>query len=187
MKKDDLDQLERSQEMQQLVHFSKEQYEREKSANAPVPFSDLMQAVRKRKKDKAKSKITPWWLAAACLLGWIVGYGFSFKGGAQPDKLAVADTLIIRSERVDTITIYREVQSESLVAAENLTKAMNSKKEEAQKEKMQNAEEPVIISLALMQQELNLPDPENECYAANGMSVKEDNYPFHLLASVPCK
>lgn len=183
MKKDDLDQLEKSQEIQQIVRFSKEQYEREKLANAPVPFSDLMQAVRKSKKDKPKSKIAPWWLAAACLLGWIVGYGFSGKSVMQSDKLAVTDTLIIMHERVDTI--YREVRIESLVAVESSTEKINPKKEAAHKERTPDTVEPIFSSPALILQELNLPDPESECYAANGMSVNENDYPLHLLTSVP--
>ena len=47
MKNDDLERLEKSQDVQQLIHFAKEQYEQEKSEHTPADFSSLMQAVRK--------------------------------------------------------------------------------------------------------------------------------------------
>ena len=46
MKNDDLERLEKSQDVQQLIHFAKEQYEQEKSEHTPADFSSLMQAVR---------------------------------------------------------------------------------------------------------------------------------------------
>ena len=42
MKSDDLERLEESQEMQQLIRSAKEQYEQEKSAQPPVPYSCLL-------------------------------------------------------------------------------------------------------------------------------------------------
>ena len=44
MKNDDLERLEKSQDVQQLIHFAKEQYEQEKSEHTPADFSSLMQA-----------------------------------------------------------------------------------------------------------------------------------------------
>ena len=88
MKSDDLERLEESQEMQQLIHAAKEQYEQEKSVHPPVSYAAFAQKLRERQKDgkmKAKqelperetfevkggkrSGISPWWLVAACLLG----------------------------------------------------------------------------------------------------------------------
>ena len=96
MKSDDLERLEESQEMQQLIHAAKEQYEQEKSVHPPVSYAAFAQKLRERQKDgkmKAKqelperetfevkggkrSGISPWWLVAACLLGGIIGYGRS--------------------------------------------------------------------------------------------------------------
>ena len=96
MKSDDLERLEESQEMQQLIHAAKEQYEQEKSVHPPVAYAAFAQNLRERQKDgkmKAKqepperetfevkggkrSGISPWWLVAACLLGGIIGYGIS--------------------------------------------------------------------------------------------------------------
>lgn len=96
MKSDDLERLEESQEMQQLIHAAKEQYEQEKSVHPPVAYAAFAQNLRERQKDgkmKAKqepperetfevkggkrSGISPWWLVAACLLGGIIGYGLS--------------------------------------------------------------------------------------------------------------
>ncbi|MCS2960831.1 hypothetical protein NXV12_06155 [Bacteroides thetaiotaomicron] len=76
MKNDDLERLEKSQDVQQLIHFAKEQYEQEKSEHTPADFSSLMQAVRKNQKKRMRLKVSPWWLTAACLLGWTIGYGF---------------------------------------------------------------------------------------------------------------
>ena len=84
MKSDDLERLEESQEMQQLIHAAKEQYEQEKSVHPPVAYAAFAQNLRERQKDgkmKAKqepperetfevkggkrSGISPWWLVAA--------------------------------------------------------------------------------------------------------------------------
>ena len=130
MKSDDLERLEESQEMQQLIHAAKEQYEQEKSVHPPVAYAAFAQNLRERQKDgkmKAKqepperetfevkggkrSGISPWWLVAACLLGGIIGYGISTTSDRQEaglERLAVADTVIVVRERVDTV--YREVE-----------------------------------------------------------------------------
>lgn len=197
MKKDDLERLEESKEMQRLLRFAKEQYEQEKSENAPVPFSSLKQAIRKNQRSGSiKPRVTPWWLAAACLLGWIIGYGFSGESNAQPDRLATTDTVVIVRERVDTI--YREVQPKTLIAAKTAKRVSNAnavspgkhttrEKHTTRNEKFAEQAEPDYISSVLLQQRMNMPDPESECYAANGMTVAENNYPFHLLSAVPCK
>lgn len=213
MKSDDLERLEESQEMQQLIRSAKEQYEREKSAQPPVSYSTFAQTLREKQKGENKevkqkpfdrdmlgekqnygrrSGISPWWLVAACLLGCIIGYGFSNTSDGPEtdiDRLAVTDTVIIVRERVDTV--YREVKvpSKPLVASQ-ASQNMNTKlpKERVKSDRMIVQEaEPAFISIEFLQQQRNLPDPDSECYAANGMTVAEGNYPFHLLATVPCK
>ena len=59
MKNDDLERLEKSQDVQQLIHFAKEQYEQEKSEHTPADFSSLMQAVRKnqKKRDRKSTRL----------------------------------------------------------------------------------------------------------------------------------
>lgn len=88
MKNDDLERLEKSQDVQQLIHFAKEQYEQEKSEHTPADFSSLMQAVRKNQKKRMRLKVSPWWLTAACLLGWTIGYGFPGGSNTQSDQIA---------------------------------------------------------------------------------------------------
>ena len=51
MKSDDLERLEESQEMKQLIRSAKERYEQEKSAQPPVPYSVLKKG-RKAKRWK---------------------------------------------------------------------------------------------------------------------------------------
>ena len=51
MKSDDLERLEESQEMQQLIHAAKEQYEQEKSVHPPVSYAAFAQKLRERQKD----------------------------------------------------------------------------------------------------------------------------------------
>lgn len=48
MKSDDLERLEESQEMQQLIHAAKEQYEQEKSVHPPVAYAAFAQNLRER-------------------------------------------------------------------------------------------------------------------------------------------
>ncbi|MDD3036475.1 hypothetical protein [Bacteroides sp.] len=183
MKKDDLERLEELQEIQQLIRCMKKQYEQEKVEHTPPPFSFVMQTVRKEQCYKKRLRISPWWLTAACLLGWILGYGFSGGSEPQPDsKLAVTDTVIVVHERVDTI--YREVKTQSpefLIASQNALKPVSSKKPVTQSDKATKQTMPAIVIPDFLQQEMSMPDPESDCYAANGMTVAEDNYPIHLL------
>ena len=142
MKSDDLERLEESQEMKQLIRSAKERYEQEKSAQPPVPYSVFARTLKERQKGEKmevkqkpfgrgvlgekhkygkRSEISPWWLVAACLLGCIIGYGVSNTPDSREtdtDRLAVTDTVIIVHERVDTV--YREVKvpSQSLVASQ---------------------------------------------------------------------
>ena len=181
MKNDDLERLEKSQDVQQLIHFAKEQYEQEKSEHTPADFSSLMQAVRKNQKKRMRLKVSPWWLTAACPGG----------SNTQSDQIAVVttviDTVVVIHERVDTV--YREVHLKSLVATSNAAKSKSAspKKHARQSEAISERSESDFISSALLQQAMTLPDPDSECYAANGMTVAESNYPFHMLATIPCK
>lgn len=186
MRNDDLERLEESQEIRQLIRSSKEQYEQEKSEYAPAEFASLMDTIRKRQNSRMKSRISPWWLTAACLLGWIVGYGFSGGSSTQHDYLVATDTIIIIRERVDTI--YWEVQPESLIAGKSTpSKSLVPKKHAPQQRKVlkQQPPVPVLISPEFLQRQMHLPNPESECYAVNGMTVADDNYPLHLLVAVP--
>ena len=97
--------------------------------------------------------------------------------------------MIIVHERVDTV--YREVKvpSQSLVASQAAPRSKDTKLpgERVKSDRIERESEPAFISIEFLQQQRNLPDPDSECYAANGMTVAEGNYPFHLLATVPCK
>ena len=148
MKSDDLERLEESQEMQQLIHAAKEQYEQEKSVHPPVSYAAFAQNLRERQKDgkmKAKqepperetfevkggkrSGFSPWWLVAACLLGGIIGYGISTTSDRQEaglERLAVADTVIVVRERVDTVYREVEVPSQPLVASRSTVKSKST-------------------------------------------------------------
>ncbi len=173
MKSDDLERLEESQEIQQLIRSAKEQYEREKSLRPPVSYSTFKQVIKNKPKSGKRPGISPWWLAAACLLGCVIGYGFSAASGgykAEPEKLAVVtDTVVVVRERVDTV--YRELPKKR----EHVTQNRKVVKEAA----------PSFISIEFLQQQQNLPDPDSECYAANGMTIAEGNYPLHLLTTIP--
>lgn len=195
MKSDDLERLEESQEMQQLIRSTKEQYEREKSLQPPIPYSAFAQVLEK-KQQKQKSGhrrgISPWWLAAACLLGCMVGYGFSTtvsgSGKADVNILAVTDTVIVVRERVDTVYQEIRVPSQPLVALQAVSNSENTglPKERVKKNSKAVKEvEPAYISIGVLQQQHNLPDPQSDCYASNGMTVADENYPFHLLMSIP--
>jgi hypothetical protein len=173
MKSDDLERLEELQEMQQLIRSAKEQYEREKLLCPPVSYSTFKQVIKNKSKSGKRSGISPWWLAAACLLGCVIGYGLSAVSGghkAEPDKLAVVtDTVVVLCERVDTV--YRELPKKRVHVA--------------QRRKVVKETEPFFISIEFLQQQQNLPDPDSDCYAASGMTIAEGNYPFHLLTTIP--
>lgn len=192
MKNDDLERLEKSKEVQQLIRFAKEQYEQEKAEHAPADFSAMMQNIhRNTKEKKMKRGISPWWLAAACLMGCIIGYAFSASGEISPnetERLAVTDTVVVIRERVDTV--YKEVkpkvlivQKKSSATAKPVTPKPSTTDGQTTTPKQTAA--PVNISPEFMQQQMSMPDPDSECYAANGMTVADDNYPLHLLVTIP--
>lgn len=182
MKNDDLEKLEASEEVKRLIRSSRKQYEEEKQEHAPMPFSSVMDVIRKNRINHTKRGISSWWLAAACLLGCIIGYAFPGKAGsAASDKLVVADTVIVYRQQTDTI--YREVivQQKIMVAAGKTVSKPAPICETSAETK------PDFLSPELLQQKRNLPDPDSEYYVANGMTAAEDNYPLHLLISVPYK
>lgn len=185
MKNDDLERLEESQEMQQLIRLTKEQYKQEKAKHTPTPFSSVMQTIREKQNHKRSLRISPWWLTAACLLGCVIGYGISSGSEIQPEKLAVTDTVVVIHERVDTI--YREVKPRPLIAAKSVSKPTPTEKPVIRTVKTTEKTEVDFVSPGFMQPQLNMPDPESDCYAANGMSIAEDNYPLHLLMAVQGK
>lgn len=219
MKNDDLERLEESKEVQQMIRLAKEQYEQEKAEHAPADFSAMMQSIHHhRKEKKMKRGISPWWLAAACLMGCIIGYAFSASGEIslnETERLAVTDTVVVIRERVDTV--YKEVKPQVLIAqkssseAEYDSQATGVKKSSATANSTITAKSsataksitpkpsathkqtgtrkqtaaPVNISPEFLQQQMSMPDPDSECYAANGMTVADDNYPLHLLVTIP--
>ena len=196
MKNDELEKLEASKDIQRLIHSSREQYEQEKSANAPVAFSSVMENIHKNRAKRVKRGISPWWLSAACLLGCIIGYAFSGeKSSVQPrGALAVTDTLIIVHERVDTV--YREIQPKEWIATgsavksespKNYTVSVSKQGTIKQGTRKGHEPEPDFVFPAYLEQRLTMPNPESEYYAVNGMTVAEGNYPIHLLGTVPCK
>ena len=107
--------------------------------------------------------------------------------GFAKQNYTMLDTVVVIHERVDTV--YREVHLKSLVATSNAAKSKSAspKKHARQSEAISERSESDFISSALLQQAMTLPDPDSECYAANGMTVAESNYPFHMLATIPCK
>lgn len=192
MKNDDLERLEESKEVQQMIRFAKEQYEKEKAEHAPADFSDIMQSIHcNRKEAKMKRGISPWWLVAACLMGCVIGYAFSASGEIsfnETERLAVTDTVVVIRERVDTV--YKEVKPQVLIAQKSssaTTKPVTPKPSttHGQTATHEQTAAPVNISPEFMQQQMSMPDPDSECYAANGMTVAEDNYPLHLLVTIP--
>lgn len=207
MKNDDLERLEESKEVQQMIRLAKEQYEQEKAEHAPADFSAMMQSIhRNRKEAKMKRGISPWWLAAACLMGCIIGYAISASGEIslnETERLAVTDTVVVIRERVDTV--YKEVKPKVLIAQKSSSETKHDSQDGGFKKSSTTAESiipkpstthgqtaaskqtsaPVNISPEFMQQQMSMPDPDSECYAANGMTVADDNYPLHLLVTIP--
>lgn len=213
MKNDDLERLEESKEVQQMIRFAKEQYEQEKAEHAPADFSAMMQSIHNNRKEaKMKRGISPWWLVAACLMGCIIGYAFSASGEIslnKTERLAVTDTVVIIRERVDTV--YKEVKPKVLIAQKSSSETKHDSQDEGVKRSSATAKSlirkrttthgqtathgqtttskqtspPVNISPEFMQQQMSMPDPDSECYAANGMTVADDNYPLHLLVTIP--
>lgn len=193
MKSDDLERLEESQGIQELIRSAKEQYEQEKSVQPPAPYPAFAQVLKEKHGAGKRPGISPWWLVAACLLGCIIGYGFadnSHESGTNADRFTRTDTVVIVHERVDTV--YREVRipSQTLIASQAASessgktgspeKPVRVPQGQCSKEQVR----PVFVSLEFLQQQQNLPDPNNECYVANGMTVAEGKYPLHLLAAM---
>lgn len=192
MKQEELERLEESQEIQQLIRLSKAEYECEKAEQPPLPYATLRQ--RMRQESRRSRRVPAWWLAAACLLGCLMGYGLSGRQDVEPprqasEQVAVVDTVVIVRERVDTV--YRERQPREWIAGKQSSSdapkapVSSSEKGKAKEKREEPRRLPDYYSPRLLEQEMRMPDPNSDCYAANGMNVAQENYPLHLLATVP--
>lgn len=190
MEKEDLEKLEKSQDIQRLLRLAREEYEQEKSDYPPRPFSSLARHMRREERSgRPTRRVSPWWLVAACLLGLIIGRATVTESPASPEsgseRLAAADTVVIVRERIDTV--YREVEKpQPLLARRQRLRESPSSAGAPAKAKVEEKErrEPEYIPLETLRQQLDIPDPESDHYGPNGMTIAEENYPLNLLTAV---
>lgn len=172
MKEDELTKLEESRDVKQILETSKAQYNKDKAGNAPRSFDSLMKQIEQREQTSRKMAISPWWLAAACLIGILIGWNFPFDNAPKDDKLAVNDTVIITERHTDTI--YQQVQ----VAVKKLERKERREVVYPQTMQTQKVLPPVMTT------EIPLPDPRNSRPATAGRSLSQEDFPVHLLVSL---
>ncbi|WP_321439136.1 hypothetical protein [uncultured Bacteroides sp.] len=172
MKEDELTKLEESRDVKRILEASKALYDKDKAENAPRSFDSLMKQIEQREQTSRKMAISPWWLAAACLIGILIGWNFSFDNAPKDDKLAVNDTVIITEKHTDTI--YQQVQ----VAVKKLERKERREVTYPQTMQAQKVLPPVMTS------EIPLPDPRSSRPATSGRSLSQEDFPVHLLVSL---
>ncbi|WP_321519629.1 hypothetical protein [uncultured Bacteroides sp.] len=172
MKEDDLNKLEESKGVKQILETSKALYDKDKAGNAPRSFDSLMKQIDQRGQTFRKMVISPWWLVAACLIGLLIGWNFPFENASKDDKLAVNDTVVVTEKHTDTI--YQQVQ----VAVKTLERKERRVVVSPQTIQAQKVVAPVMTT------EIPLPDPRNSRPATAGRSLSQEDFPVHLLVSL---
>jgi len=172
MKEDELTKLEESRDVKRILETSKALYDKDKAGNAPRSFDSLIKQIEQREQTSRRVGISPWWLAAACLIGILIGWNFPFDNAPKDDKLAVNDTVVVTEKHTDTI--YQQVQ----VAVKTL-----ERKERREVVSPQIIQAQKVVA-PFMATETPLPDPRNSRPATAGRSLSQEDFPVHLLVSL---
>lgn len=172
MKEDELTKLEESRDVKRILETSKALYDKDKTENTPRSFDSLMKQIEQREGASRKMAISPWWLAAACLIGILIGWNFPFDNAPKDDKLAVNDTVVVTEKHTDTI--YQQVQ----VAVKTL--------ERKERREIVTARQivPQTVTPPAMCNEISLLDLKSIRPATSGRSLAQENFPIHLLVSL---
>ncbi len=172
MKNEELNKLEESAEMKHLLKASKALYEKDKAENPPRSFDSLIKKIEQQERPSHRMGISPWWLAAACLVGVLIGWNFPFGNSSKDDRLAVNDTVVVTEKQTDTV--YRQ--------APVLQKAVERKQRKSVVH--QQIVQPQTISFPVMCTEVALPSLKNPRPANAGRSLTQEDFPIHLLVSL---
>lgn len=172
MKEDELTKLEESRDVKRILETSKALYDKDKAGNYPRSFDSLMNQIEQREGASRKMAISPWWLAAACVIGILIGWNFPFDNAPKDDKLAVNDTVVVTEKHTDTI--YQQVQ----VAVKTL-----ERKERREAVSPQTIQAQKVVA-PIMTTEIPLPDPRSSRPATAGRSLSQEDFPVHLLVSL---
>lgn len=172
MKDEELNKLEESKEIKRILETSKSLYDKDKAKNTPRSFDSLMQQIKQKETTSPKMAISPWWLAAACLIGMLIGWNFPFDNVSKDEQLAINDTVVITEKHTDTI--YQQVQ----VARKTLERKERREAVHSQTIQAQKVLPPVMTA------KIPLPDPRNSRPATSGRSLSQEDFPVHLLVSL---
>lgn len=179
MKDEDLKQLEESGEIKRILEISKRLYDKDKEENQPRSFHSLMQQIEQQKGSSRKTTVSPWWLAAACLIGILIGWNFPFENASKKFQLAVNDTVVITEKHTDTI--YQEAQV--------VRKTMEEKRMKPEKQPIRPIVVPELLNEQrglphVMMTEVPLIDPDAVRPSTTGRSLSQEEFPIHLLVSM---
>lgn len=163
---EDLNNLESTNEVKEILRTSKSLYKKEASTNPPCSFDSLMDQIALRERYSIKWKNSPWWMVAACVVGLLIGWTFPFTKSGVGEKLAANDTIYITNKQVDTL--FRQ---EHVLASKSVHKPIRSV---VSKYGKQTPERVNKIH------ELPTPDIQKPTSASVGRTISQEQTPTHL-------
>lgn len=167
MKKDDLEKIENSNEIKEILSASKSLYKMELSNNPPRSFDSLMNQIAQRDKSSRPWKISPWWMVAACAIGLLVGWTFPFTKSEMGEEMAMNDTICISHKQVDTLFQKNSVQVNEPVVKNQVFRSEI-------KQQQLSVERVDVVP------ELSVPTVQQPVSVRAGRSITQEDVPTHL-------
>lgn len=167
MKTEDLEKIETTNEIKEILSASKSLYKKELNNHPPRSFDSLMDQIAQREKPTIQWKISPWWMIAACTIGLLIGWTFPFTKTELGEKLAANDTIYITHKQVDTLFQQASVHLNEPVVKQRVhrSKTMN---EQLPPQKVERITE------------LPIPAVQKPITVSVGRSISQEEIPTHL-------
>ncbi len=116
--------------------------------------------------------ISPWWLAAACLIGVLIGKGIPSGETKDHGFLAVTDTIRLVERRVDTVFYEKPVSDvKDKLSVQNA----NSHISYSSGSNISSGKGKMIPLKSVT---------EDSCIVRKGKSLAEENFPLHLIVTM---
>lgn len=166
MKMEDLEDLEKSNEIKGIINASKVLYDKDKKKNPPRSFDSLMDQIAQREKPSANLRVSSWWLVAACTIGLLIGWTFPFTKSEVGEKLAVNDTVYVTHKQVDTV--FQQTPTVANERVQRRTQSVAYRRHDQTPERVNRI------------QELPIPEIQKPMSASRGRNISQEQTPTHL-------
>lgn len=173
MEDNELKLLEESAGIRRIVERSKVLMESEDRELRPKPFADLMREVERRRPSLSRFTFSAWRLAAACVVGILIGWCIPDGKPNKDPLLATVDTVVITERVVDTV--YKEIP---VVQKVYVTKSKETLSVDKQNDSLGLPVQSTDTTVTpLSENDLRRMDEEDSV-------LLKENFPFHLYVSL---